>query len=97
MTEDAKEMRRKYWREYYATHKEQHKATMDRYWEKRATGVSPAKVVIKGEKYDKECLQEALSILCAVFNDKSNSPKVIKGAYEGMRLIGNYIKMEDNA
>ena len=97
MTEEAKESRREYWRQYYATHKEQHKETMERYWEKRATGVAPPpKVKVNGIKYDAEYLQTAFRILCSVFNDKSNSDTALKGAYEGMRLISNYIRTGEN-
>ena len=95
MTEEAKENRRAYWRQYYANHKEQHKATMERYWEKKATGYAPAKVVVQGIKYDTEYLKTAFRILCSVFNDKKNNNDTLKGAYEGMRLIGNYIKTEE--
>lgn len=36
MTDEAREARKAYWREYYRTHKAQHRRTMEKYWQKRA-------------------------------------------------------------
>ena len=36
VTDEAREARRAYWREYYKTHKAEHKAMMERYWIRRA-------------------------------------------------------------
>ena len=36
MTEEAREARRQYYRDYYQAHKEQRKETTRRYWERKA-------------------------------------------------------------
>lgn len=36
MTDEAREARREYWRQYYKTHKAECRERMDRYWQRRA-------------------------------------------------------------
>lgn len=96
MTEDARNARREYWKKYYQDHKEEHKKRCENYWERRAKGETPQKVTVCGEKYNVKRLENAFILLCNIFNDKSNQDATLAAAYEGMRLISNYIKVEDN-
>ena len=95
MTEEARNARKEYFRKYYQDHKEEHKKRCEDYWERKASGEIKEKVTVHGEKYDVERLKNAFILLCNIFNNKSNEDAKLAAAYEGMRLISNYINVED--
>lgn len=43
MTDDAKKARREYMKQYYQTHKEQHRRNMEAYWQRKAAKAAASK------------------------------------------------------
>lgn len=91
---DAIEARRAYQREYYRTHKEQHKACMSRYWKRKALGDDASPKRSRGKpakRYDSDLLSTALKLIVGLYNE-AESPETKSALWETIRLVGDIIR-----